>query len=145
MDPQMTFEECVEIILKHEGGYTNNPNDPGLETKYGISKKSYPNEDIKTLTYLQAKEIYRRDFWEKLGVHNLPETHRLMYFDCAVNQGPGRAKALYDQAKVLKDDHFVLEAFAKARMNHYASLPGWKTFGAGWAKRLLDVTLVSLF
>jgi lysozyme family protein len=142
----MTFDECVDLVLKHEGGHTSNPSDPGGETKYGISKRSYPNEDIKALTRYKAIEIYRRDFWDKLGVEKLPESHRLMYFDCAVNQGPGRAKALYDQAKTAGNgDHHVLDAFAKARLNHYASLPGWKNFGAGWAKRLLDVTLVSLF
>lgn len=141
----MTFEECVNFILEKEGGYTNNPLDPGLETKYGISKRSYPDLDIKALTQRQAIEIYRRDFWEKLGIHNLPESHRLMYFDCAVNQGPARAKALYEMAKVSQTNEFtILELFSKHRLVNYASLPGWKTFGAGWAKRLLDVTIESL-
>lgn len=139
----MTFEECVEIILKHEGGYVANILDPGGETKYGISKRSYPDLDIKALTQRQAIEIYRRDFWEKLGIHNLPESHRLMYFDCAVNQGPGRVRDLYNRALMYADSD-VLEEFAKLRMAHYASLPGWKNFGAGWAKRLLDVTIESL-
>lgn len=141
----MTFDSCIEIILKHEGGYTNNLLDPGGETKFGISKRSYPDTDIKALTYLQAKEIYRKDFWEKLGIHNLPESHRLMYFDCAVNQGPGRARELYGKIKFPKDELKCLEEFAKLRLLHYTSLPGWKTFGAGWAKRMLDAALVSLF
>lgn len=51
-------------ILEIEGyGYTNDPLDAGGETKYGISKRSYPNEDIKNMTPDRAIEIYTRDFW----------------------------------------------------------------------------------
>ena len=59
------FLVAVEVVLTHEGGYTNNPADPGGETNYGISKRSYPQLDIKALTREQAVEIYRQDWWEK--------------------------------------------------------------------------------
>lgn len=59
------FETAIKVVLEHEGGYVNDPDDPGGETKYGISKRSYPKLDIKNLTVQQAKEIYYTDFWIK--------------------------------------------------------------------------------
>ena len=140
----MNFDQAVEIIIKHEGGYIAHPLDPGGETKYGISKKSYPHLDIKLLTVEKAKVIYKEDFWNKCEIDKLPEKVRLMFFDCAVNQGPRRAREFYDQSKgIAQSPETILARFANIRMNHYTSLPGWKTFGAGWSKRLLDVTLRS--
>lgn len=55
-------------IIKIEGDYENDPDDHGGETKYGISKQSYPNLDIKNLTINQAIEIYKRDFWESNNI-----------------------------------------------------------------------------
>lgn len=57
------FHTAFEKLEEFEGGYVNDPDDTGGETKYGISKKSYPNLDIGTLTRQEAKEIYRRDYW----------------------------------------------------------------------------------
>ena len=60
------FDQAIEVILKHEGGYANNPNDSGGETKYGISKRSYPELNIRGLTRDYAKKIYEQDFWKPL-------------------------------------------------------------------------------
>ena len=57
------FDYALDFVLREEGGYTNNPNDPGGETNYGICKRNYPNLDIKGLTRAQAIAIYRRDYW----------------------------------------------------------------------------------
>ena len=62
----MSFDRIIEFTLQEEGGYVNNPADPGGMTKYGISKRSYPNLDIANLTIDQAKAIYERDFWNQL-------------------------------------------------------------------------------
>lgn len=56
-------EELKQEINIAEGGYSNHPNDKGGETKYGISKRQYPKLDIKNLTFPQAMDIYRRDYW----------------------------------------------------------------------------------
>ncbi|MBI5843910.1 MAG: hypothetical protein HZB23_04475 [Deltaproteobacteria bacterium] len=48
--------------MAHEGGYVNDPADPGGETRFGISRRAYPNEDIKALTRERAAEIYYRDY-----------------------------------------------------------------------------------
>ena len=50
-----TFDQVIDRVLAHEGGYVNDPDDPGGETKYGISKKAYPKIDIKNLTKEEAK------------------------------------------------------------------------------------------
>ena len=57
------FDKAFEFTIGVEGGYVNDPSDPGGETKFGVSKKSYPNLDIKNLTITQAKEIYYKDYW----------------------------------------------------------------------------------
>ena len=63
-----SFDLAIPIVLENEGGYVNDPADPGGETKYGISKRSYPALDIKNLTVEQATAIYLRDFWQFGGI-----------------------------------------------------------------------------
>jgi lysozyme family protein len=62
----MSFSSVIKMILEHEGGYVNHPSDPGGETKYGISKRAYPDIDIANLTEEDAEEIYYRDYWSKI-------------------------------------------------------------------------------
>lgn len=62
------FEDSIDYVIQNEGGYVNNPADPGGETRYGISKRAYPTLDIRNLTLDQAKAIYRRDFWKFDGL-----------------------------------------------------------------------------
>jgi lysozyme family protein len=81
------WERGIKLILDYEGGYVNDPNDPGGETKYGICKASYPSEDIRNLTLERAQEIYKRDYWDRAMCDQLPEKLAIEVFDCAVNQG----------------------------------------------------------
>ena len=81
------WDEAINFVLEMEGGYTLDPNDPGGETKYGISKKSYPTLDIKNLSRQDAVEIYRKDFWNPCRCPDLPRPFALAVFDSAVNQG----------------------------------------------------------
>lgn len=93
------FESAVEIVLAHEGGYVNNPNDPGGETKYGISKRSYPNEDIKNLTLARAKQIYFDDFWSPYPYSKIVnDAIATKLFDTAVNTGSKRAFRFMQQS-----------------------------------------------
>lgn len=153
----MKFNEAVEIILFHEGGYVFHPRDPGGETNFGISKRAYPNTDIKNLTREQAIEIYRKDYWEKPGVEKMPECLRLLVFDAAVNQGPGAAIGLLQSAigvkvtGVVTDEMLtklealpmadVIKKYVYFRWRRYAEHKRFIDFGAGWGKRLLDVSL----
>ena len=59
------FNEIIEVVLHHEGGYVNDPKDPGGETNFGIAKRSHPDVDIKNLTKDGAKEIYKEHYWDK--------------------------------------------------------------------------------
>ncbi len=82
------FEIAFKNTIGLEGGYVDDQHDPGGETKYGISKRSYPNEDIKNLTIERAKEIYYRDFWMYMGLDKIiSEQISGEMFDTCVNMG----------------------------------------------------------
>jgi lysozyme family protein len=153
----MTFEEAVEVILQHEGGYVNDPKDPGGETNFGISKRAYPNVDVKALTKEAAKEIYRRDYWEAGKVSKLPERLRLAFFDTAVNSGvAGATKILQATLKLTQDGVLgpktLAEAYAKdpaeltaaflsRRLTVLSVQSTFERFGAGWQLRIFRTAL----
>jgi len=86
------FELAIKFTLSWEGGYVNDPNDPGGETKYGISKRQYPNLDIKNLTVDQAKQIYYNDYWKKYKIDKIAAINpylSIITFDTQVNTGKG--------------------------------------------------------
>ena len=83
----MSFDRAVALVLKHEGGYVNDSRDPGGETRYGISKRAYPDVDILRLTEDEAKAIYKRDYWDTLRPDEIPEPLAICLFDAAVNMG----------------------------------------------------------
>lgn len=88
MTEEERFQKAVGVVLAHEGGYVNNPNDPGGETRWGISKRSYPNLDIKSLTREQAIEIYRRDWWDRLRLGEIQDPDvATKVLDLSVNVG----------------------------------------------------------
>mgnify|MGYP000869582927 CR=1 FL=1 len=101
MNPEERFQYAVEVVLRHEGGYVNDPRDPGGETKYGISKRSYPHLDIANLTRADAIAIYYRDWWQRYGYDRLQdEAVATKVFDMAVNMGPSTAHRLLQEALV---------------------------------------------
>jgi lysozyme family protein len=149
----ITFKTAVNRVLEHEGGYVNHPDDPGQETNFGISKRSYPHVDIKNLTRQQAEDIYFRDFWCPVakGLHGA-----LMFqvFDAAVNHGIGNAVRMLQRAVgVVDDGHWgpVSRAaykemsqedsvirFLAERLDFVRRLSRFDTFGRGWVKRIVD-------
>ncbi len=74
----------------------NDPDDTGGETKYGVSKRSYPQLNIKTLTLKQAKAIYRRDFWRYDRINNQHVASKV--FDTRVTIGSARAHRILQHA-----------------------------------------------
>jgi len=146
----MNFDTAFTRLIDSEGGYTNNPADPGGETKFGLSKRSYPDVDIANLTLDGAKVIYMRDFWNTLG-----DAHPAIKFQCfdfAVNSGIGTAiRKLQLAVGVADDGHWgpqsattlaamdlndVLMRFAAQRLIFMTSLSTWDSFGKGWARRI---------
>src|SRR5690606_20143010 len=99
MDPR--FLRAVEVVLAHEGGYVNDPADPGGETKWGISRRSYPELDIASLTREDAIATYYRDWWQRDGYDRLQDgAVATKLLDMAVNMGPATAHKLLQEALV---------------------------------------------
>lgn len=136
------FDSCVEFILKAEGGYVNDKYDAGGETKYGISKRSYPDVNIKNLTLDDAKAIYKRDYWDACGCGDLKEPLDVIVFDTAVNMGVGRAKEFYQkvQMALYESESNAVIAYLELRDKKYnsivASYPLQKRFLKGWHNRM---------
>lgn len=154
-----TFDRAFDLVIGAEGGYVNDPRDPGGETKYGISKKAYPTLDIKNLTIDDAKDIYERDYWRAASCDRLPEVVAVALFDSAVNQGIRPATRMLQRALAVNDDGVLgsltiaaanagksddlLVKFCAERALHYASLPTFQTYGRGWMRRLFTVARVA--
>lgn len=125
------FDAAFDFVIGSEGGYSNDPDDVGGETRFGISKRAYPNVDIEQLTLEQAKQIYYRDYWTPAGCNALTGPMALLVFDCSVNQGIGRAREIFATQKQPAE-------FQAERALHYAGLPTFKTYGRGWMRRLFN-------
>lgn len=147
----MNFDTAFEFVIGVEAGYVNDPHDPGGETKYGISKRAHPKEDIAELTLARAKEIYKIDYWYSAHCDAVAPNLRLAVFDCAVNQGVKTAiKLLQETYKVSADGiwgpvtskvtaHASTEQvalFLVARVFHYIGIGNFDRYGKGWIKRL---------
>jgi lysozyme family protein len=154
----MNFDRAFEIIIGEEGGYVDDKRDPGGRTKYGISQRAYPNEDIAAITLDRAKMIYKRDYWDVVKGDQLPWHWAIAVFDCAVNQGVSVAtKFLQDALGVMVDgvigprtikaaqtaDDRKLARFFALRAIRYSNLSTYNTFGYGWMTRLFVVSINS--
>ena len=92
------FSDTIEDTLNHEGGYVNDPDDRGGETKWGISKRQYPEVNIMHLSREEAIKIYYRDYWQKARCRELPNSISPMYFDMCVNFGRSGATKVLQEA-----------------------------------------------
>jgi len=150
----MTFDQAFEKLIGHEGGYTEGKNDPGGETKYGISKRAYPKLDIKNLTLDTAKTIYYADFWLPSGCDVVPDAAAFHIFDMAVNSGVRTAIVTVQKVvgttpdgvlgpkthQAIKDmppSRFIAW-FNAERLKFMANLSNWPTFSKGWALRIAE-------
>lgn len=161
------FTACFAFTLGAEGGYSNNPGDPGNwtggqvghgalhGTKYGISASAYPTLDIANLTEAQAEDIYRRDYWAPLHGDDLPLPVALVAFDAAVNAGPRRAITWLQQAAGQAGDGVMGPATLAAlrtgnatllarealvrRLEFSTHLATWPSFGLGWSRRIISL------
>lgn len=149
----MTFDEAFDRLIGHEGGYAFSAKDPGGETKFGISKRSYPSLNIARLDRETAKAIYRKDFWDPLGEEAHPAI-KFQTFDFAVNSGIQTAiRKLQRAIGVADDGHFgplsraalhslpvsdVLLLYLAERLDFITSLSTWDAFGRGWTRRIAN-------
>lgn len=130
------FHKGIEFVLKWEGGYHHDPDDPGGETAFGISKKAYPHLNIAELTQAVAIKIYYKDYWLKAGCDKLPTPANIVLFDTAVNIGVSRALELAVAANNWQD-------ILLARIKYYVTLAKKKwarKYLRGWLNRVMELT-----
>ena len=160
----LTFDQAFERLIGHEGKFTNDRQDRGnwttgvigkgelKGTKYGISAMTYPDLDIKNLTLLQAKQIYKRDWWDKINADQINPALVFQVWDFAINAGMGTAKRKLQLAVGVLDDGIIgnltIQAINKAELNdillkfnaerlkYYTSLSTWPRYGKGWTLRV---------
>lgn len=132
----MKFVGQWEWGNKNDGGYTNNPVDPGGETRYGISKRQYPILDIKTLKLADALTIYERDYWKPCGGPTLAWPLALAVFDSAINLGLDDALPWLKRTQDFKE-------YLDLRVAKYYRIverkPALKMFLKGWLNRVNDL------
>lgn len=158
----MNFNQCFDKVIGHEGGYINDPKDPGGETNWGISKRAYPHLDIKKLTKADAKKIYYMDYWLKAGCNLLPSELSYPVFDAAVNQGI-KSAIIFLQKSIGSDPDGLIGENTRNKINQIARNPeklqkvkrdmltertlqytktkNFDRYGRGWIRRVLDVAM----
>ena len=150
------FEKAFALVMRFEGGYSNDSRDPGGETNFGISKRAYPALDIANLTKDEAKSIYFFDYWHAINCDLLPYPINVLIFDAAVNHGKNRAVRMLQEALKIKSDGLIGEQTIKAvrsasgefcavylakRAKQYAKTRNFAIYGDGWLKRLFVLAL----
>jgi lysozyme family protein len=152
MSDSIAFTTAFGITVGFEGGYVDDPNDPGGETKYGISKAAHPTLDIKDLTEAQAKQIYYTDYWMPCRCDVMALSLAIVVFDAAVNNGVSRATHWLQTALGVTadgvigqhtmtalgkaDPETVLQNFHGQRICFMSGLQDWNTYSVGWSRRL---------
>lgn len=132
LPPVNDFDRAVDFVLEREGGLSEDPNDPGGLTKYGISQKAYPNLDIKNLTIDDAKKIYYEDYWLKSGCNELNFPFDIIVFDTSVHCGVYRAREFLSESSDWKD-------YLLRRIEFYTELEIAKYYMRGWVNRVIHL------
>lgn len=154
----MTFDRAFEHVVGVEGGYVNDPRDPGGETIFGITRRDHPVAwEQGTPTIDQAKQIYLHQYWRPVKADDLPWPLSLFVFDAAVNQGVGTAVKLLQKAVGTMQDGVLgqntLAAIRRAnqtelcalflsdRALRYTGTRNFDVYGRGWFKRLFVIAM----
>lgn len=157
------FKKCLELVLHHEGGWADDPHDPGGATMKGVTistfKMHYGNdktkEDLKSITAEQLEHIYKTGYWDKIKGDKLPSGLDYALFDFAVNSGSFRAVKYLQSclgckmdgiigvntlSAVLSDSPEVLiKKICSRRLDFLKTLKTWKYYGNGWSNRINNV------
>jgi lysozyme family protein len=161
------FAAALAHVLLSEGGYVNNPKDPGGMTNLGCTKAVWEEfvghpvseTDMRELTPADVAPLYKRKYWDKVAGDDLPAGLDYCVFDAAINSGPGRAaKWLQEVAGVNADgsigpatlkaiDAFspleIIAQYNDKRLQFLESLPTFATFGKGWSNRVSSVQSIA--
>ena len=164
----MTFEEALEHVLKHEGGFVNHPKDPGGMTNLGVTKKVWDEwigresseDEMRNLKPEDVAPLCKKMYWDRVKGDDLPSGVNYCVFDAAVNSGTGRAAKWLQEAvgavpdgaigaktlaKVAAHDaDSLVNAYCDVRLNFLKSLKTFDTFGKGWSRRVEGVRQTAL-
>lgn len=152
----MSFPIFFDRIISHEGGYVNDPRDPGGETNWGITRRTARANgytgSMRSMTRTQARDIYRKAYWERYRCALMPSAVAFQLFDACINHGFGNAARMLQRAAGVLDDGVIGEVsmaainrmdeddllmrFAAERLDFYARLTTFNTFGRGWIRRV---------
>jgi len=157
------FEQCIALVLREEGGFVNNPHDPGGMTNMGVTKASWEmyvqhpvtEDEMRKLTLADVIPFYRTNYWDTIRGDSLPDGIDYAVFDMAVNSGVGRAAKTLQAVLGVKADGSIGPAtiaaceaanardvttqFCEKRLAFLQGLPTWNTFGKGWGSRVARV------
>jgi lysozyme family protein len=157
------FDQALEAILHHEGGFVNHPKDPGGMTNLGVTKRVWEEwvghevdeKAMRALTPETVGPMYKTKYWDKIKGDELPTGVDYAVFDAAINSGPGRAaKWLQTTVGAVPDGAIgagtlakvaamgaeeIVEKYQATRLAFMQSLPTWDTFGKGWGRRVTEV------
>lgn len=153
------FDKCLSMLLHHEGGFVNHPQDPGGMTNLGVTKRVYEawvgrevtEGTMRDLTFVDVAPIYKKNYWDKVRGDDLPSGVDWCAFDWAVNSGSGRPGKAIQRAvgatpdgaigpKTLQsimnhEPKMIIESVYTQRQSFYESLGHFDTFGRGWTRR----------
>ena len=152
------FQECLDLVLKSEGGWVNNPADPGGETNLGVTKRVWEEyvghavQSLKKLTKDDVAPLYELKYWRPCYCEVLPRGLDFVVFSMGVNAGPGRSVKLLQQSIGCVPDGVIgprtrelisasnsanlIAKFSEARREYYRSLKTFPIFGKGWLARV---------
>jgi lysozyme family protein len=156
------FDECLRLVLVHEGGWVNHPKDPGGETNRGVTKAVYdayrrtrgrPLQSVRFITEDEIKAIYKFQYWDRVQGDFLPRGVDYAVFDYAVNSGVSRASKHLQAVLGVPQDGVIgaitlsairspvntINALCDRRMSFLRNLKTFLTFGRGWTRRVQDV------
>ena len=161
------FDRCLTETLKHEGGWADDPHDPGGATMRGITigtfrawkGRAVTKAELRAISAADLRAIYRQKYWDAVRGDDLPAGLDLVAFDAAVNSGVSRgAKWLQTALGVAADGNIgpatlaaarkahpeaVIDRATSARLAWLRTLPTWGRFGKGWARRVESVREVA--
>lgn len=144
-EPTPAFLRALDFVLAHEGGWSDNPADPGGATMKGITLGAYARwragqgqseptkEMLRAITDDEVEQIYLGDYWYASGADDLTWPMDLCQFDAAVNSGVGQAATFLGAS----GGDFV--EYMGQRIAWYAGLSNWELFGRGWVRRCADL------
>ncbi|WP_288587442.1 glycoside hydrolase family 108 protein [uncultured Methylobacterium sp.] len=162
------FERALPLVLKHEGGWSDDPQDPGGATNLGVTigtlslwlGRPATKAEVKALTVATVAPIYRRNYWDAVQADALPPGLGYALFDFAVNSGKKRAVIGLQRALKVADDGKLgpltlaavathkpadlIDALCDGRLAFLRALSTWPRFGKGWARRVEEVRKVAL-